>query len=102
VRVTQIKRGTLGGGLDWGAHQGGGTGLGLFLAKGIVEAHGGTLWFESSVGVGSVFYFTVPLCERPRVGDDDLSVDRTSWWRQRRVRRRPARCNLPDPPERVA
>jgi signal transduction histidine kinase len=41
---------------------GGGTGLGLFLARGLVEAHGGRLWFESSVGVGSVFYVTLPLC----------------------------------------
>ncbi len=39
---------------------GGESGLGLFLAKGIVEAHGGTLWAESRVGVGSTFHFTLP------------------------------------------
>ena len=38
-----------------------GVGLGLSIAKAIVEAHGGALWFESERGVGSTFYFTLPL-----------------------------------------
>jgi signal transduction histidine kinase len=38
----------------------GGVGLGLAIAKGIIEAHRGRLHVESAVGLGSTFWFTVP------------------------------------------
>ncbi len=44
-----------------GGGKGVGSGLGLFIAKGIVEAHGGCLWAESEVAKGSTFSFTLPL-----------------------------------------
>ncbi|HZT99614.1 MAG TPA: ATP-binding protein, partial [Ktedonobacteraceae bacterium] len=37
-----------------------GIGLGLYVAKAIVEAHGGRLWFANNTSVGSTFYFTLP------------------------------------------
>lgn len=40
-----------------------GTGLGLFLAKNIIEAHGGKIWFKSKEKQGTTFFFTIPLKE---------------------------------------
>jgi signal transduction histidine kinase len=38
-----------------------GTGLGMPISKAFVEAHGGKIWFESRVGVGTTFYVTLPI-----------------------------------------
>jgi signal transduction histidine kinase len=45
-----------------------GIGLGLTIAKGLVEAHGGHLWVESEIGAGTTFFFTLPIA-KPEPGE---------------------------------
>lgn len=42
----------------------GGTGLGLYIARNLIELYGGRIWVESEIGKGSVFKFSLPIAKR--------------------------------------
>ncbi|MBF0571726.1 MAG: GAF domain-containing sensor histidine kinase [Candidatus Omnitrophica bacterium] len=52
-----------------------GTGLGLVLAKNIVQAHHGKMWVQSKVGMGTSFYFTLPCSQK--AFEDHLTQEKT-------------------------
>jgi signal transduction histidine kinase len=48
-----------------------GIGLGLPIARGLVEAQGGKLWVESELGRGTTFFFTLPAHDPRRAAPRD-------------------------------
>ena len=55
-----------------------GTGLGLYIARGIVEAARGRIWFESRVNEGTTFFFTLPCSDDATACSTDFPTDRTA------------------------
>jgi signal transduction histidine kinase len=47
---------------ETGQKTGGGTGLGMPISRVLAEEHGGELWFEGEVGVGTSFFVRLPIC----------------------------------------
>jgi signal transduction histidine kinase len=52
-----------------------GAGLGLPIAKGIVEAHGGQIWVESEQGRGTRFFFTLPVARKETAINSERSAE---------------------------
>lgn len=64
-------------------HGTGGSGLGLSVSKRFVELHGGKMWLESQVGVGTTFFFTLPISPPlPHTVSSGHNI-RSDWvWRE--------------------
>jgi len=50
-----------------------GAGLGLYMSKAIVEAHGGQIWMESELNTGSTFSFALPVVDPDAVDEEEYS-----------------------------
>ncbi|MCL6431164.1 MAG: hybrid sensor histidine kinase/response regulator [Anaerolineae bacterium] len=73
-----------------------GSGLGLSISRRLVELHGGTMWLESAVGIGSTIFFRLPLT--PSVASAGTERDIRRWlspYHQYQSRTRPSRAPVP-------
>ena len=51
-----------------------GTGLGLYISKSIIEAHGGKIWAKNNKDGGATFMFTLPITNLDSVRDDSNQI----------------------------
>src|SRR5690606_11971476 len=75
-----------------------GSGLGLYIAQGIVAAHGGRIWADSRLGEGSTFSFALPIAAEEIPLESEPAGSRTTWSGERTpTPRRPDPRSLPRP-----